>query len=118
MLILKGHKEPVQSVAFSPDGETLLSMDRSDHVRLWGLPAGGLRWKLDDAFYTSVAFTPDGKQVLTCDREGASPTMWGDGRPRSEFDQQNPIQVRDVSTGEAARAPIQDVPKLPLFGLT
>jgi len=36
--ILSGHKQQVNSLAFSPDGSSLLSMSTDGTIRLWGLP--------------------------------------------------------------------------------
>src|SRR5436190_133828 len=98
MLILKGHKNPIQSVAFSPDGTSLVSVDGGSTIRVWELPTGKLRWTSDEHFYSSVAFTPDGKQVLTADLGGNRPIVFGD-RIRTPFELQYPIRVCDVATG-------------------
>ena len=63
--ILKGIKEPVKRVEFSPDGTTLLSVDAHDRVRLWDLETRETRWALDGTRYSSATFTPDGRHVLT-----------------------------------------------------
>lgn len=117
MLVLKGHKDPIQRVAFSPDGRTLLSVDRMDRVRAWDVPAGSLRWGIDDGFYTSVAFTPDGRHVVTANRDGDRATD-GSGRPRPAFDRENPVLLRDAATGAVTPLPLACDPAATPFGLT
>ena len=36
--VLTGHKQPINSLTFSPDGTTLLSLSTDGTIRLWGLP--------------------------------------------------------------------------------
>ena len=64
---LEGHTGQVTSVAFSPDGNTVLtgSIDRT--ARLWETASGKLLATLEGhtGQVTSVAFSPDGKTVLT-----------------------------------------------------
>jgi WD40 repeat protein len=67
--ILKGHKDFVQSIAFSPDQKTLVSTGTDRTVRLWDLTKGKLIATLTNADPNgaAVAFTPDGKYfAATC----------------------------------------------------
>src|SRR5262249_51526684 len=59
---LKGHTDRVMSVAFSPDGLWLASVDAGGTVKLWDLRTGqeSLTLKGQTSGVTSVAFSPDG----------------------------------------------------------
>ncbi|MET0646716.1 MAG: TIR domain-containing protein [Pyrinomonadaceae bacterium] len=90
--VLRGHLHRLNSVFFSPDGETVLTVGGDDTVRLWDVRTGALRHTLalssdqpdDDRPDSSpslsyVAFLPDGSRVVTA-KHGA-------------------VQVWDVKTG-------------------
>ena len=63
----EGHRDSVQSVAFSPDGKTLVSscMDRT--IKLWDVESDRLRATLKGhkGCVSSVAFSPDGKTLAS-----------------------------------------------------
>jgi WD40 repeat protein len=69
---LTGHTGDVYAVAFSPDGETLASGSRDTTVKLWSLPAGGLRNTLvgHQAAVQALAVTPDGRFLASGDQSG------------------------------------------------
>jgi WD40 repeat protein len=54
------------SLAFSPDGETLVSANYDNDVRIWKTKSGELVRKVEDltGAMFAVEFTPDGKQIL------------------------------------------------------
>src|SRR6185295_11729327 len=62
-----GHREMVTSVAFSPDGKTVLTGSVDNTAKLWPASGGAAlaTFTGHDAWITSVAFSPDGKTVLT-----------------------------------------------------
>jgi WD40 repeat protein len=67
LLDLQGHKGPVTSVCFSPDGQRLASGSKDFTVKVWdvrtGQPLLTLEGHTDDV--TSVAFSPDGKRLAS-----------------------------------------------------
>jgi WD40 repeat protein len=79
MLLLTGHKAPISSVAFSPDGQALLSLS-DDRLACWSVP-GTLRWACLAPYVRQATFTPDGA-VLAVASSGRTEIRRGDdGRP-------------------------------------
>ena len=63
--LLTGHTGPVNSVSFSPDGETLASGGHDRTVCLWDVNTGNLLHTLTGHTDTvlSVSFSPDGETL-------------------------------------------------------
>jgi predicted NACHT family NTPase len=84
---LKGHREIIYSVAFSPDGKTLASGAGDNTVRLWEVATGQLRAVLPGrgergGRVYAVAFTPDGGTLAAGCLDGTV-LLW-DLRTRTE----------------------------------
>ena len=64
---LVGHSCMVLSVAFSPDGKTVVSGSRDNNIKLWSVETGQeIKTLVGHSNYvTSVAFSPDGKTVVS-----------------------------------------------------
>ena len=72
-LILKGHKQPVRLVSFSPDDSLIASAawddssERSTELKFWDAATGAPIGQCGDAdlAFTDMAFSPDGLLLLT-----------------------------------------------------
>jgi WD40 repeat protein len=65
---LKGHREPVNRVVFSPDGKVLASASSDRRVLLWNAATGKLlRTLAHSGPVRDIAFSPDGKQLVSAE---------------------------------------------------
>ncbi|MBD1831637.1 serine/threonine protein kinase [Cyanobacteria bacterium FACHB-472] len=64
---ISAHKNYVNSVAFSPDGQTLASGSRDNTIKLWNPQTGELKSTISNlnGDVNSVAFSPDGKTLVS-----------------------------------------------------
>ena len=72
------HPAPVDQVAFSPDGRTILTRSRDNTARLWDVATGRPKGQpmVHAQFIRSVAFSPDGKIILTGGSDNTA-RLWG-----------------------------------------
>ncbi|MDP6558169.1 MAG: hypothetical protein QGG71_26120, partial [Pirellulaceae bacterium] len=70
ILTFKGHAGAVQTVAFSPDGNSIASAGRDSAVKVWNASTGKmlLVLKVDSGFINTVAFSPEGKRIAAAQR--------------------------------------------------
>ena len=60
------HSDSVNSVAFSPDGKSILTGSDDNSARLWDLKGNTIQvFEGHSNTVSSVAFSPDGKSILT-----------------------------------------------------
>jgi WD40 repeat protein/serine/threonine protein kinase/tetratricopeptide (TPR) repeat protein len=89
LLSLRGHKRPIHSLAFSPNGERLASAGGEDRTAsIWDAKTGKRlhTFQADGFNVVSVAFSPDGTRLVTGGiRDG--------------------IKAWDASTGQALKSP-------------
>jgi WD40 repeat protein len=127
-LVLRGHDGPVAAVAFSSDGQMLVSASDDGTARLWRVADGTLVAVLDHADeVTAAAFSPDGTRIVTASADGTI-ALWdghdghalaklekrsrrvssvmfsGDGRRlvAASFDQT--VQLADTQSGSTLRS--------------
>jgi WD40 repeat protein len=65
--VFEGHEGRVSSVAFSPDGKTIVSGPYDRTVRMWDAATGMEQHKMTghEHYVTSVAFSPNGKTIVS-----------------------------------------------------
>ncbi|MEO8893947.1 MAG: hypothetical protein ABI417_20870, partial [Coleofasciculaceae cyanobacterium] len=73
---LEGHSYCVDSVAISPDGQTIVSGSREATIKVWHLQTGELLKTLQghSDSVTCVAISPDGQTIVSC---GSNIIVWG-----------------------------------------
>jgi WD40 repeat protein len=67
LLTLRGHRDDVNSVAFSADGSLLVTASRDHDARIWDAHTGALVHQLEGHFgsVADARFSPDGRWVVT-----------------------------------------------------
>src|SRR5262249_7261825 len=80
ILVLKGHRGGIRSLAFTSDARRLVSAGNDGTLRLWDTGSGQevLSLKLQDNYADAVAFSPDGSLVAA--PSGAVVQIWDSRR--------------------------------------
>ena len=67
--IIKGHKLDVNSIAYSPDGQSIASGHKHKNIRLWDTSTGKIKTVFKGhpipLWLQSIAFSPDGKTLAS-----------------------------------------------------
>jgi len=82
LLTFKGHKDEVRSVAFSPDGQRVVTGSADGTAKLWETASGRELLTLNghNDQVLSVAFSPDGQNIATSSADGTA-KVWEAARP-------------------------------------
>ena len=79
---LEGHNTPIQSIAYSPDGQRIVSGAKCNTLRVWDAIYGGenlLKIPTYVSGTNAVAYTPDGSQIISGGDERMI-RLWKSGR--------------------------------------
>ena len=73
LAVLSGHDQPVNSIAFSPNGDRLISGGEDKTIRVWNPVTGDLMLTLrgQDSEVESLGFSPDGSTIVAVYADGA-----------------------------------------------
>jgi WD40 repeat protein len=66
-MLLKGHKDQVDGIAYSPDGKLIVTGSKDDTLRIWDARTGELRRELKghSGDVTRVAVSPDSTRIVS-----------------------------------------------------
>jgi tetratricopeptide (TPR) repeat protein len=103
---LKGHTCETESLAFFPDGLTLVSRDLSGGVKFWDMTTHQERLTSDGHTFVSIA--PGGEALLLGDRHDGTVRLWRTAtdreatRRQGEFEQQADTSRKTLSTKQSS----------------
>lgn len=97
---LQGHRQRVESLAFSRDGVTVASGDQAGEIRVWNVHTGASHVLAGHTgVVTALAFHPDGRQLASTSADGLV-CVWNvqaQGRPRELRGHTNLVNCCDFS---------------------
>ena len=84
LMVLTDHNLNVTAIAFSPDGQSLVSGCDDSTVGVWDVRSGELRQHLTGhtAYTVSVAFSPDSETIVSASYDN-SICLWNPGHRRT-----------------------------------
>jgi WD40 repeat protein len=93
---LTGHSGPIRAVEFSPDGQTLVSVDWDGTLILWNALTGEIKRSIknDREKYRDVAFSPDGQTIISGSQIREGP---------EQMSKMGMVTLWDAQTGEIRR---------------
>ncbi len=76
----RGHEKEVNSVAFSPDGQWIVSASNDSTIRLWDIKGNPITqpWRGHEYWVNSAAFSPDAKLIASGSLDGTV-RLWNCG---------------------------------------
>jgi WD40 repeat protein len=106
-MTLRGHAAPVQTLAFTPDGKTMVSADEAGTIILWDTTTWQKRQTIDSKVRSiSVSLSPDGKWLMGAYIDGGM-RLWevATGKLLSVTQVTQVVQGRDSTTFDATISP-------------
>src|SRR5262249_42084603 len=83
---LRGHKEKLHDLSFSPDGEWVATSSDDHTTRIWDVRTGQMLARLQGPWFVeSAVFSPDGQYLAATYRAEAAQASVYQIRGRSEF---------------------------------
>ena len=83
IVTLGGHKSPIHSIAYSPDGKRIVSGSFDGTIKVWDASNGDELMTLPSDGALAIAFSPDGKTIAGAGGPGKGDiTLWESG-PRA-----------------------------------
>jgi len=94
--VFKGHQDKISSIAFSPNGKSIITGSWDNTARLWDLQGNIPQvYKGHEVGINSVAFSPDGKRILT-GSDDRTARLWELKKDLKEFQKVNSYQELSV----------------------
>ena len=108
LLSLKGHAGPVETVAWTIDGDRIITGSHDGSVRVWDSATGGILLVSPGATWPHIAVSPGGRYLARRRRHGADLGS----RPRRIGHDTTPL-TRWLTAAECVNFPLEDCPSVP-----